>query len=144
MFCDNPAVTSFPVTQYNQNSSRDTAPLCADCVKWALGEFTQSFFVDGMMDFDKLALLSEPMQSIPLPPSEQDQRNQTCWPQYPLGQLLAALLADAEGTGPLAKAWMSGVLTNVLRNTPNCFTFCPEHPREIMAAPAPDQEYVKC
>jgi hypothetical protein len=144
LFCDNPAVTSVPVTQYNQDGSRDTAPLCADCLKFALGEFTQSFFVDGTMDFDRLALLSEQMQSIPLPPSEQDPSTQTCWPQYPLGQLLAALLAEAEGTGPLPKAWMSGVLTNVLRNTPNCFTFCLEHPQEIMTVPRPGQEYLRC
>jgi hypothetical protein len=144
MFCDNPTVTSVPVTQYNRDGSRDTAPCCADCVKLALGEFTQSFFVNGTVDFDRLVLLSEPMQSIPLSPSEQDQRTHTYWPQYPLGQLLAALLADAEGTGPLAKAWMSGVLTNVLRNTPDCFTFCPEHPQEIIVVPGPGEEYVRC
>jgi hypothetical protein len=116
-------------------------PLWADCLRIALEESTASFFdaTSGTIDYDNLRNAG-PVNPIPLPPSAQI--GNAVWPQFPLGQLLFGLLS-APPTEPLLKAWMPGVLNNVLRNRPDCFTVCPEHPRDMLVVPRPG-EYLRC
>ena len=68
-----------------------------------------------------------------LPDSVEDRTSRESWPQMPLGQAMWALLAD-RSLAPLVQAWASGIVSETIRNTPSCVTFCPEHPETLYEA----------
>jgi hypothetical protein len=143
MFCDDPQLSPLPITVYNKNAKHQTAPLCMDCMKTSLQEFTQSFFQNEVMDYDKLALLADAVPGIPVVDAKFEE--DAYWPQIPMGQLLFVLLSEPT-VASLAKAWVSGVLTNTLRSNPAYFTFCPDHPHAIILLPttAERDRYLQC
>jgi hypothetical protein len=141
MFCDKTNSGSCQITVYQKDGTHKTSPLCVDCVKYSLEEFTRSFYENETMDYEKLAEITDGMQSIPVITSEFE--NGAYWPQVPLGQLLLALLSTPE-LSRVTKAWVSGVVTHTLRNRPQYFTFCHQHPHAILELPADETTLVRC
>jgi hypothetical protein len=143
MLCENPRLTTHQLTLYTKGGAHQTSSLCADCLKYSLEKFTQGFFIDEVMDFEKLSTITQAMPSIPVIDSVID--GNAYWPQIPLGQLLLTLLSEPE-LAQLVKAWVSGILSSALRNTPQYFTYCPDHPHVILLAPQREQgtQYMNC
>jgi hypothetical protein len=143
LLCDNPHLTSHHLTIYAKRESHQTSPLCVDCVKYSLEKFTQGFFADDVMDFEKLGEITQALPSIPVIDSVIE--GNAYWPQIPLGQILLTLLSEPT-LAKLVKAWVSGILSAALRNTPQYFTFCPDHPHVILLVPTSERgnPYMKC
>ena len=130
-FCDSPQETRVPATLYAQDGTREAHGFCCNCCQEQLQTAVEGFYDQGI-DYDALAS-NQTTLPLPLPDSVEDRTSRESWPQMPLGQAMWALLAD-RSLAPLVQAWASGIVSETIRNTPSCVTFCPEHPETLYEA----------
>jgi hypothetical protein len=119
--------------------------LCQDCTRLTLEDSVGKFFDSKTQTIDpaKLAAIANRLGYIATVDDTRNEATNEIWPSVPLGQLMWVLCSDRRAVGPLAKAWMTGVVDICTRISRDLLTCCPNHPNVLYRMPAQPTE-LKC
>ena len=89
---DNPVLTNYPITIYNEDGTTYTNKMCRNCLVDTLKVSTESYYSDGKIDQNAISLITNKLSVIPSVTSNETKNGLECWPQIPLGQMISALI----------------------------------------------------
>lgn len=129
---DNPSLTKYPITIYNQDGTTYQNKMCRDCIVDTLQNATESYFSNDEIDYDAINKISLKPAAIASVESKETNDGLESWPQIPFGQMISALINNDDELSHLATAWLQGISEYEIRvQARNQFTFCPDHPDYI-------------
>lgn len=146
-FCDDPDLTSLPITYFFQAEKTYTTKICRNCMLKFFEGATMSFYNDNVINMKSLEQIIIKPPPIPSIQCKEYKKGAVMRPQLPLGLMISVLLNNKndDELASYVSTYLYSISEFTIRvNMRRYFTFCPEHRSTFYKIDKSSKDEIRC